>query len=300
MSQTRIADLLSEARTMGVARLDAQLLLAHHLQKSRAWLLAHDDQPVPAEPAAAVRDGLARRATGEPLSYIVGSTAFCGLTLKVSTSVLVPRPETEDLVAWALQGLRLGHVSGPVVDLGTGSGAIALAVLSGLATDTASGTRAATAAPAMQVSATDASADALAIAAVNAQHLGLPLELLLGDWWAPLTGRRFGMVISNPPYIAAADPHLAALAHEPIEALTSGADGLDALRTIIAGAPGHLLPGGWLLLEHGHDQGPAVQQLLRAAGFGGIETRNDLAGLARCSRGVQACARHTQNPATRA
>lgn len=293
---TCVSDLLAEARVLGVARLDAQLLLAHHLDRPRAWLLAHDDHPVAASTAVTVRSGLARRAAGEPLAYVIGCTPFRGLSLKVSPAVLVPRPETEELVAWALEALLQGQAAGPVLDLGTGSGAIALAIASGLASGRALTTQAAS----QRVCATDTSAEALAIAAANAQRLGLPLELLQGDWWAALADRRFGVVVSNPPYIADADPHLAALAHEPQLALTSGADGLDALRTLIVGAPDHLLPGGWLLLEHGHDQGPAVQRLLRSAGFHGVETRNDLAGLSRCSRGIHGPSHPTQKLATRA
>ncbi len=287
-----VADLLADARRLGVARLDAQLLLSHHLNRSRSWLLAHTDALLEPQATAWVRSGLARRATGEPLAYVLGCTSFCGLALSVSPAVLVPRPETELLVRWALEVLEARRLQwtrrapdGPAVatgqpfaaavaDLGTGSGAIALALLA------APGSLATT------VCATDASAEALAVAAINAQALGLPLELLLGDWWAPLAGRRFDLVVSNPPYIASGDPHLAALTHEPATALTPGGDGLQALHHLIAGASDHLLQGGCLLLEHGHDQAEAVRSAMASAGFGLIETRTDLAGLPRCSRGV--------------
>lgn len=263
----RVADALARAREAGVARLDAQLLLAHHLKRDRAWLLAHDDAPL-GDARPAFEADLARRAAGVPLAYLVGEREFRGLPLAVSPAVLVPRPETEGLVEWALE---LAAPDATVVDLGTGSGAIALAF--------------AHARPRARVAATDASADALAVARGNAQRLGVAVEFLHGDWWQPLAGRRFELVLSNPPYIAGDDPHLAALAHEPRAALTPEGDGLAALRAIVAGAPAHLAPGGWLLLEHGFDQAPAVHALLAAAGFGALATRLDLAGLPRCTGG---------------
>jgi release factor glutamine methyltransferase len=258
----RIAEWLEHARARGVARLDAQLLLAHRLQRSRAWLIAHDDEPVD---AAALEPLLARRGLGVPLAYLVGQREFHGLRLDVNEAVLVPRPETEALVDWALE--LPGAAS--AVDLGTGSGAIALALKQRR--------------PTTAVCASDASAQALAVARGNARRLGLEVEFALGDWWAPLAGRRFALALSNPPYISAGDTHLDALRHEPQSALVAGADGLDALRCIVAGAPAHLLPGAWLLLEHGHDQAEAVRALLRAAGFEAPVTRADLAGLPRCT-----------------
>ncbi len=259
---------LQEAQRLGVARLDAQLLLTHLLQRPREWLLAHDDESLDAEQAARWQALLARRAAGEPLAYVVGEREFRGLRLQVSPAVLVPRPETELLVEWALERLPDAPAAS-IADLGTGSGAIALALRH--------------AAPAVAVTATDTSAAALAVARANAGRLGLAVEFLQGDWWAALPGRRFGLVVSNPPYVAGHDPHLAALAHEPRAALTPEGDGLAALRHIIAGAPEHLLPGAWLLLEHGHDQAPAVQALLREQGLVAPETRLDLAGLPRCT-----------------
>lgn len=273
MSAT-LAALLARAQAAGVARLDAQRLAAHDLGRTREWVIAHDDALLDAAAADTLATLLGRRAAGEPLAYLVGEREFHGLVLAVTPDVLVPRPETELLVDWALERLAAWRARSQVcavIDLGTGSGAIALAV--------------AHAAPWARVCASDASVTALAVARRNAERLALPLELLAGDWWQPLAGRRFALALSNPPYIASGDPHLPALAYEPQCALTSGSDGLDALRQIVAGAPAHLLPGGWLLVEHGFDQGPALRALLGAAGFEAVETRCDLARLPRCTGG---------------
>ena len=264
----RIADALTAARALGVARLDTQWLLEHLLGRPRSWLLAHDDTELTAAQAADLQAGLARRAAGEPLAYVVGEREFRGLALQVTPAVLVPRPETELLVDWALEHLPHGAAL-DVVDLGTGSGAIALALQHER--------------PQARVLASDASAEALAMAQGNAKRLGLAVAFVQGDWWAPLAGRRYALAVSNPPYVAGDDPHLAALSHELRIALTPEGDGLTAIRRIVAGAPAHLLPGAWLLLEHGHDQADAVQQLLRDAGFEAMRTRNDLAGLPRCT-----------------
>jgi release factor glutamine methyltransferase len=265
----RIADCLLAARQLGVARLDALALLSQHLGQPRTWLLAHDDAPLGAAQPP-LQAALERRAAGEPLAYIIGEREFHGLMLHVTPAVLVPRPETETLVDWALQ-VMANFPAGDAVDLGTGSGAIALALKHR--------------APSWHLTATDASAAALAIAQGNATRLGLPLQFVHGDWWQPLAGRRFGLVVSNPPYIAGQDPHLAALTHEPLAALTPGGDGLDALRALITDAPSHLLPGAWLLLEHGYDQAAVVSELLRQQGFEQINTRADLAELPRCTGG---------------
>ncbi len=264
----RVREALEQARAAGVARLDAQLLLAHQLRRSRAWLIAHDDDALAPPAAAAFHAALAQRAAGCPLAYLLGRKEFHGLELEVSPAVLVPRPETEGLVDWAIE---LAAEKASLVDLGTGSGAIALALAATL--------------PQCQVTATDASAEALAVARHNGERLGLEVEWLQGDWWAPLAGRRFDIALSNPPYIAGDDPHLTALGHEPRGALTPEGDGLAALRLLCAGAAEHLRPGGWLLLEHGFDQADAVHHLLAAAGFEAIETRRDLAGLPRCTGG---------------
>jgi release factor glutamine methyltransferase len=265
---------LALARRSGGAidRLDAQLMLAHVLGHPRAWLLAHGDQLLSADQAAFVQMLFARRAAGEPLAYVLGEAQFRGLRLKVTPDVLIPRPETELLVEWALECLPAAP-SADVLDLGTGSGAIALAV--------------AASRPAAQLHASDASAAALAVARANAHQLALQVSFAQGPWWQPWAGRRFGLVVANPPYIATADPHFAALAHEPASALVPAGDaahdGLADLGRIVEGAWAHLLPGAWLLLEHGHDQAEAVRSMLHAAGFTHAETRADLAGLPRCT-----------------
>ena len=271
---TTLRDALAAARAQGLDRLDAQLLLGHVLGRDRTWLLAHDDEDLPAAQLASFGTLVARRKAGEPVAYLLGEREFHGLTLRVDARVLVPRPDTEVLVEWALALLRteLAAIERPaVVDLGTGSGAIALAVRHAI--------------PMAAVTATDASGDALAVARANADRLGLAIEWLQGSWWAPLAGRTFDLALSNPPYIRADDAHLAALAAEPHAALTPGPSGLEALQAIAAGAAARLRPGGWLLMEHGFDQDAAVRQLLAAAGFGAVETRHDLAGLPRCTGG---------------
>ncbi len=271
---TTLRDALAAARAQGLDRLDAQLLLGHVLGRDRTWLLAHDDEAVPGERLAQFEALVARRRAGEPVAYLLGQKEFHGLTLQVDARVLVPRPDTEVLVEWALSLLRNELAAPPhpaVVDLGTGSGAIALAVRQ--------------ACPAAAVAATDASAAALEIARANASGLGLEVEWLQGSWWTPLAGRSFDLALSNPPYIAGNDPHLAALAAEPRSALTPGDSGLEALREIVAGAAPRLRPGGWLLLEHGFEQGAAVRELLAAAGFSDVQTRLDLAGQPRCTGG---------------
>ena len=271
---TTVADVLREARALGAERLDAQRLLAHVLARPRSWLAAHDDAVLDDAQSAALWAALARLAAGEPLAYVLGEQAFHGLVLRVNTDVLVPRPDTEVLVDWALALLAgtLAHVVNPhIVDLGTGSGAIALAVRH--------------AHPDATVLATDISAAALEVASGNATRLGLSVSMLASSWWAALGDRRFHVALSNPPYIAGGDLHLAALRHEPTLALTPGGDGLAALSRIVGGAAEHLEPGGWLLLEHGYDQAEAVRALLREHDFSGIETRRDLGGRLRCTGG---------------
>ena len=267
----RIAQALAHAHALGVDRLDAQLLLGHGLHQTRAWLIGHDDLVLDSLQQQAYLAALAQRRAGVPVAYLVGEWEFFGLRLAVTPDVLVPRPETEGLVEWALE--LLPRAPGPgVVDLGTGSGAIALAMA-----------RQARGTP---VVATDASAAALEVARGNAARHGLAVEFVQGDWGAPLAGRRFGLAVSNPPYVAGDDPHLHALTHEPRAALTPGGDGLAAIRQIVNGAPDHLCPRAWLLLEHGHDQGDAVRGLLLARGFEQVSTRVDLAGVPRCSGGA--------------
>lgn len=267
----QLREALRQAEAGGLPRLDAQLLLGHVLRQPRAWLVAHDDDSLTPLQAHAWQGVLARRVAGEPLAYIVGKHGFYGLVLDVSPAVLVPRPETELLVDWALECLPTSP-SPAAIDLGTGSGAVALALKHS--------------APGAEVTATDASAAALTVAQGNADRLGLALKFALGSWWRAVPGRNFGLALSNPPYIAGADPHLAALQHEPRMALTPEGDGLDALRDIVHAAPLHLLPGAWLLLEHGYDQGPAVRTLLSQRGFSRAQTRPDLAGIPRCTGAV--------------
>lgn len=263
-----LQDALRQAAALGVARLDAQLLLLHALGRKaeeRAWLIAHDQDALP-DPTAFLAL-CQRRTAGEPVAYLVGEKEFFGLPLQVDARVLVPRPDTETLVEWALELLR-DRPAPRVIDLGTGSGAIALAIAS--------------ARPDAQVEAIDRSDDALEVAGANARRLGLPLSLRRADWLAGAAGS-FDLIVSNPPYVAEGDAHLAALAHEPRSALVSGTDGLDDIRRIVSDAPPHLREGGWLLLEHGWDQAPAVRTLLAAAGLSGAASRTDLGGHERCS-----------------
>ncbi len=265
-----VADVLAQAHTAGVDRLDAQLLLGHVLGQARSWLLANDDALLTEPQGRLASELLGRRAAGEPVAYLVGEKEFHGLPLRVSPAVLVPRPDTETLVDWAIELLReSAHPS--VLDMGTGCGAIALALKHSC--------------PQADVTALDVSDDALAIASENAQRLRLGLRLLRSDWWQTVAGQSFDLIVSNPPYIAGGDTHLAALRHEPLLALTPGGDGLDAIRQIAAGAPGHLNADGWLLLEHGYDQADAVSALLHAAQFRTVTTRHDLAGNPRCTGG---------------
>lgn len=265
-----VAGALAEARRLGVARLDAQLLLSWLLERPRTWLMAHDDAPLGSAQVQRFCDALHQRVLGVPLPYLTGEQMFCGLALSVAPGVLVPRPETEGLVEWALERLR-PHPVPAVADLGTGSGALALALKSACSV--------------ASVTAVERSAQALSVARANGRRLALSIDWRQGDWWQPLSGQRFDVVVSNPPYVAESDPHLPALRHEPQSALVAGADGLSDLRRIVADAPVHLWSDGWLLLEHGHDQGPAVRGLLQQAGFTDVTTRRDLAGLDRCSGG---------------
>ena len=273
MAQATVGQTLASLQSRGLDRLDAQLLLLHVLDKpanQRGWLLAHDSEPLPCERAATLEKLVQRRLAGEPLAYLTGHKAFFGLDLRVDARVLVPRPDTETLVNWALEIL---DASQRVLDLGTGSGAIALALKASR--------------PALDVHATDVSASALAVARSNANRLKLDVSFLQGAWFAALpdTTKPFDCIVANPPYIAELDPHLATLQFEPAQALSSGADGLDDLRQIIAQAPKHLTPDGWLLLEHGYDQAQAVRHLLTQAGFAPVQSRRDLAGIERCSGG---------------
>ena len=246
------------------ARHEAEQLLLHVIGRDRAWLFAHGDAPLSGADASAFEALLARRIAGEPVAYLVGHRGFWTLELQVSPATLIPRPETERLVELALERSP-ADLPVRIADLGTGTGAIALALASER--------------PQAQIVATDFSDEALAVARANAASNAIAnVEFRCGSWWTPMAGERFHLIASNPPYIADGDAHLAQgdLRFEPPTALSSGVDGLDAIRTIVAGAPAHLLPGGWLLLEHGWDQGNAIRALLTAAGFVDVATETDL------------------------
>lgn len=255
------------------ARREAELLLAHALRQPRAWLYAHAGDAVAPATSATLHSLLQRRVAGEPLAYLTGTRAFWTLDVEVGPAVLIPRPETECLVEAALQRMPEDKAV-RVADLGTGSGAIALAL--------------ARERPFAQVLATDVSAAALSVARGNAARLGLAnVGFARGDWCAALGTIAFDLIVANPPYIAAGDPHLAMgdLRFEPAAALVAGDDGLDAIRTIVRDAPRHLRPAGWLLLEHGWEQGPAVCDLLTAAGFTRVACERDLEDRERVSLG---------------
>lgn len=264
-------------------RLDAELLLAELIGAGRAALLTREPQPLDAGVAVQFEALLRRRENGEPIAYLLGRQGFWTLDLQIAAGVLIPRPDTERLVEWALHiAAERPAQQAPdrlrVADLGTGSGAIALALAREL--------------PQAEVVATDRSGRALDLAASNARAHALGnVRFARGCWFEALQGgdrSRFDLILSNPPYIAAGDPHLPALRHEPAEALVAGAEGLDDLRRIIGAAPEWLAPGGWLLVEHGHDQGAAVRALFRAAGFEGVETRRDFGGRERVTGGRRA------------
>ena len=250
----------------GIDAREARLLLAAATGFSEASVLAHPERELPLEVQNSFSQMIARRAAGEPVAYILGHKEFYGLELAVTPAVLIPRPETELLV-----DLALARKPQSVVDIGTGSGAIALAIKRHL--------------PAARVVATDASAAALEVARRNAARFALDIELRHGRWFEPLAGERFEAIISNPPYVVVDDPHLAGLPYEPRFAIVAGADGLDGFRVLAREAPAHLQPGGWLLLEHGAGQHEAVRALLEAAGLETTESWPDLAGIPRVSGG---------------
>jgi release factor glutamine methyltransferase len=272
--ECRVADVRSEladaVNQLG-DRLEAEVLLVHALGKPRSWLIAHATDALEPAHIEAFEALVQRRLRGEPVAYITGHRGFWSLELEVTPATLIPRPETELLVELALERLP---PDAQVVDLGTGSGAIALAI--------------AHERPHAQVTATDASADALAVAQRNAVKHGMSrVRFLHGDWFAPLSGQHFHIVVSNPPYIEAADPHLQQgdLRFEPATALASGVDGLDDIRRIVEGARTHLQSGGWLLMEHGWNQGEAVRAVLQEAGYREVFTAQDLEQRDRVSGG---------------
>lgn len=264
---------LAEATHRLGDRIDAEVLLAYALSKPRSWLIAHADDEVSLEHASAYKLLIEQREAGEPVAYITGRRGFWSLDLEVTPDTLIPRPETELLVELALEHLPHDKAC-DVLDLGTGSGAIALAI--------------ARERPQAQVIATDASAGALAVAQRNARlHHIANASFAHGDWFAPVGDRRFDVIVSNPPYIESGDTHLQQgdLRFEPMSALASGQDGLDDIRRIVRDAGLHLVPGGWLLFEHGWNQGDAARTLLGDAGFVEVSTARDLEQRDRVSLG---------------
>ena len=270
-----VRELLGGAARSGDAesRHEAEMLLGHALKRDRAWLFMHADEEVDEAVIRRFRELIEARQRGEPVAYLIGKRGFWTLDLLVTPDVLIPRPETELLVELALERIPLDGAS-LVADLGTGSGAIALAIASER--------------PHAHVLATDASASALSVASANAKRLGFDnIEFAEGDWCAAFGTRSFDLIVSNPPYIAADDVHLEQgdLRFEPASALASGADGLDAIRRIVDTAPGFLKREGWLLLEHGYDQGSRVRDLLEQRDFSKVQTWQDIAGHDRISGG---------------
>ena len=264
---------LAHARTLDIDGVEAQTLLLHVMQRplyDRAWLLLNDTLELTSDQQTHYQQALRQLLDNLPLAYLTGVQAFHGLDLQVTPDVLVPRADTETLVDWALS---LDLPQARMLDLGTGSGAIALALKHKR--------------PAWTVHAVDQSAKALAVAQANAHLLQLEVVFTQSDWLAQVQNT-FDVIVSNPPYIAQADPHLPGLVHEPQSALVSGPQGLDDLQAIIAQATPFLNDQGWLLLEHGYDQAAAVCQLLLQNGFTEVQSRNDLAGIARCSGGRRA------------
>lgn len=253
-------------RASGLEPREARLLLAEATGFSQSAILAFDEKELPEESRERFSAYTERRKKGEPIAYILGHKEFYSLELSVNPTVLIPRPETELLVELALQ-----RRFESMVDLGTGSGAVALAIKRNR--------------PNAGVIAVEASAAALVVARRNAVKLGLEVDFRHGRWFEPLGGKRFDLIVSNPPYVSANDPHLAALVYEPREALVSGEDGLEAIRAIAGQAPGYLVPGAWLLLEHGMGQDQAVRLLLQGAGLEEVATWPDLAGVGRVTGG---------------
>ena len=267
-----IAQALVDARRT-LDDIDARALLRHALGASAADLIAHPDRVLSSAQNAAFAALVARRCAGEPVAYIIGTREFFSLEFSVTPAVLIPRPDTELLIEFVLEHITPER-AGCVLDLGTGSGCVAISV--------------AKARPRSQVVAVDSSAAALAVARDNVRrHSADNVELIAGDWLGAVAGRRFDLIVANPPYVAAGDPHLTQgdLRFEPLAALFAGGDGLDCIRLIIAAAPQYLSRGGWLAFEHGYDQAMRCRELLARAGFGGAFTRTDLAGAERVSGG---------------
>ena len=264
-------------RAFGNDYRDAELLLLHCLGRDeRSWLIAHDHDELPADVIEVFSSMSAERSKGVPLAYLLGHREFWSLKLKVTRDVLIPRPETELLVEWALE-LASRYDLESMLDLGTGSGAIALAVKQD--------------APHLSVTASDVSESALRVARENAEDLGLPVEFVESSWFDALEQRRWALIASNPPYVAADDAHLKKgdLRFEPSTALTDGGDGLSSIQEIASNAPNHLEAGGWLLIEHGYDQASDVRSILELNGFSKVSLRNDLAGRPRVTGGCWQC-----------
>lgn len=255
-------------RASSLARSEAAILLAHALQCERVWLAAHPEAPLTESQRARAEALFARRRAGEPVAYLLGEREFWGFALQVSPAVLIPRPETERLVELALERIPADREP-RVLDAGTGSGAIALAI--------------AAERPRASVTAVDASVEALVIAAANAERLGIAVRLLRSDWFAALAGERFDLIVSNPPYIAGGDRHLdeGDLRFEPRAALAAGPTGMEAIAALASRAREHLAPDGWLLIEHGWDQRPACLDLMRRLGYADVADFDDLAGVPR-------------------
>jgi release factor glutamine methyltransferase len=270
----RDAPRLCEALQLNVAeaRLEVRVLLGHALGVERAWLVAHEHDELPSGPLASYESLLARRLAGEPVAYILGEKEFFGRSFKVTPAALIPRPETELLVELVLDMLAPDRQA-RILDLGTGSGCIAITL--------------ALERPDCEVVATDQSTPALNVARENAVRHGAKVRFCQGNWYQALSAEtdKFDLIVSNPPYIAQGDAHLAALTHEPSHALASGADGLDDIRLVVKGAVTHLVPGGWLMFEHGWDHAEACRELLQQARFSQVQTRTDLAGHGRVSLG---------------
>lgn len=268
-----LSSLQHAANNLGINALDADRLLLSVLRRSaseRTWLRVHGSEAVSANTTTRYLALCQRRLDGVPLAYLTGERGFYGLTLHVDSRVLDPRPDTETLVDWALDVLQ-SQAAPRVADLGTGSGAVALAIQHQR--------------PDAVVWAVDASTQALEVAQANAVRLGLTIHFTQGNWLSPPPDQLQHLIVSNPPYIPENDPHMAALRHEPRQALTSGPDGLHDIRSIIAQAPACLRNGAWLLLEHGYDQASAVQALFTQRGFVHVQSRKDLGGHVRCTGG---------------
>ena len=256
----------------GLPLLEATMIVGHVLNVSRAWMIAHDTDTIPADRLLQIQAMCKRRLSGEPMAYILGQREFMGLVFKTNPSVLIPRPDTELLVETAINLVK-DRADVTVLDMGTGSGAIAVSIAHYCSL--------------AKVTASDKSSEALAVALENARDLDVQVVFIESDWYAQIPSGKFDLIVSNPPYIHSADNHLEQgdLRFEPPQALTDFSDGLAAIRTIIAGAGGFLHAGGWLWLEHGWDQAENVRALLRKAGFVNVESRKDLSGIERISGG---------------